>query len=426
MAQVKPFKALRYSDSEAEHIDDFICPPYDVVSEDEYNRLLGRSDHNMIRLELPKGANPYHKAKELLEQWKKEGVLKRDQEDSFYIYEEEFRAKGNTYKLKGFIGRLKLSPFSQGEVVPHEQTLSKPKEDRFNLMKATLCNLSQIYCLYSDEKGKNSQLIESLSSKEPDVCVSDEAGITHRLWVVSDERACTAIVDNMEDKRLYIADGHHRYETALNFRDYCRRNGITKGRDAQEYVMAMFVDVENSGLVVFPTHRLLQNLRDFNQDNMLSKCEEYFDIRQVQDLSLAQVTLEERYKKGDKVIGVYFGGSGFTLLTLKDTGVMDRFLGDKSTASRQIDINVLHTLILENILGIGGDKLAKQTNLSYTRSFSEAINSVKKGESQCAFLMNPTSVEDIKNVSDAGEKMPQKSTYFYPKLITGLVINEMI
>lgn len=424
MAEIKAFKALRYT-NEDNDINKFICPPYDVVSDMEYDELVKNREHNMIRLELPKGEDPYCTAYKLLDEWKRDGILSKDSKDSIYIYEEEFTVKGEIYKLKGFIGRLKLTEFSEKVVLPHEETLSKPKSDRFNLMKATKCNFSQIYCLYSDEDNHNFNLIDKLSVGIPEVEVKDDSGIIHRLWVINDVESCKKICDNMCDKVLYIADGHHRYETALNFMKYCKANDINFDENAEQYVMTMFVNIENDGLVVLPTHRLLQNMKDFNLSILLDKCMEYFDIIKLSDFSQLECKLEQLYKGGIKAFAIYAGKDNLHLLILKDTSSMSKYLGDKSPASQKLDVNILHKLVLDNILGIDKNKLADQSNLTYTRNLDEAISSVDTGESQCAFIMNPTSVDDIRGVSDAHEKMPQKSTYFYPKLITGLVINEM-
>lgn len=422
MAIVKPFKALRYNNKNND-IKNFICPPYDVIDNDEYEKLVDKCEYNMINLELPKGNLPYDNAKKLLENLKGNEILVEDKKNSIYVYEEEFVINDMTYKLKGFIGRLKLSKFSDNVVIPHEETLSKPKADRLNLMKATNCNFSQIYCLY-DDKNDNYSILDKISSdSKPTIEVKDDVGVIHRLWVVDDEKICSKVCSNMKEECLYIADGHHRYETALNFQEYCKENGIST--DACNYVMTMFVNLDNSGLVVFPTHRLLNNIANFNHNDIINKCSKYFDITQLNTIEEAKQNLENSYKCGEKAFIMYSGNSNITMLKLKELSVMDNLLPNKSTASKQLDVNILHTIILENILGIDKEKLAMQSNLKYTRNFNEAIDCVNCGESQCAFMMNPTSVSDIKGVSDEHEKMPQKSTYFYPKLITGLVLNEI-
>ncbi len=292
MATIRPMKALRYDCGKAGKIESLTCPPYDIISEEQRQAYLRANPNNVIRLELPKGERPYEEAKETLESWKREGILKRDDKDSYYIYEEEFTVKGKTYRLKGFIGQVKLEEFSKGVVLPHEETLSKAKEDRFQLMKHTFCNFSQIYSLYMDEEHVTRPLIDRLSSGRPEVEMEDEAGIVHRLWVVSDPEAVQEISRQFESRKLYIADGHHRYETALNFRNWCREQGLAKEGDPVDYVMMMMVDIAHEGLVVFPTHRMIRNLENFNKEKVLSGCREYFEVIPRDDISKMEEELQ--------------------------------------------------------------------------------------------------------------------------------------
>lgn len=310
-------------------------------------------------------------------------------------------------------------------VLPHEETLSKAKEDRFNLMKATFCNFSQIYSLYMDPEHVTLARIDQLSQGEPQAEFTDGEGVTHRLWVVSDPETVAAVCGDFKDRKLYIADGHHRYETALNFRNYCREQGLAKEGDPADYIMMMLVDMEHDGLVVFPTHRLLRNLKNFDPRAAMKACEPYFRVEEKACVAQMEKALDEKYAKGEKAFGFYCGGDRWTLLTLKDLSVLDGLLPGLSEASKSLDVTVLHTLVLEKLFGIDKENMANQVNLTYTRSFQEAVESVEKGESQCAFILNPTRVAEIRDVAAAGEKMPQKSTYFYPKLITGLVMNPL-
>ena len=419
MAEVKGMKGLRFQTSKAGSIQELCCPPYDIISEEQRKAYLERNEHNVIRLELPKGDDPYGTAGRLLEEWIQQGILKREEKESLYIYEEEFTARGERKRVKGFISRVKLEEFEKGVVLPHEETLSKAKEDRFNLMKATFCNFSQIYSLYMDPEHVTLARIDQLSQGEP------QAEFTHRLWVVSDPETVAAVCGDFKDRKLYIADGHHRYETALNFRNYCREQGLAKEGDPADYIMMMLVDMEHDGLVVFPTHRLLRNLKNFDPRAAMKACEPYFRVEEKACVAQMEKALDEKYAKGEKAFGFYCGGDRWTLLTLKDLSVLDGLLPGLSEASKSLDVTVLHTLVLEKLFGIDKENMANQVNLTYTRSFPEAVESVEKGESQCAFILNPTRVAEIRDVAAAGEKMPQKSTYFYPKLITGLVMNDL-
>ena len=423
MAEIKPFRALRFTDN-AGHISSLTCPPYDIISEEERQQLLLENPHNVIRLELPReGEDPYAQAGQTLNSWLEHDVLRRDTDPGLYIYEEEFTAYGQVYRVKGFVCLVKLEEFSKGIVLPHEETLSKAKEDRFHLMNATGCNFSQIYSLYNDDNHVTRNRIDALSSGKPRYEFSDGSGVTHRLWLVNDSVAISEICADFENRKLYIADGHHRYETALNYRNSRRQKGIATG--GEDYVMMMLVDMENDGLVVFPTHRMVRNLSEFDGQALIKACESYFDVISKSSIDEIESELNALYQQGKKAFAFYCGGESWTLLVLRDESIMAQLLPEKSEAYRSLDVSILHSLILERLLGIDKENMANQKNLVYTRSMKEAIDSVQKGESQCTFLLNPTRVTEIRNVAAAGEKMPQKSTYFYPKLITGLVMNQI-
>ena len=423
MAEIRAFKALRFDTEKAGAIEELVCPPYDIISEEQRQEYLCRNQNNIIRLELPKGDEPYKTAGEVLKKWLDSGVLKKDSEDAVDIYEEEVSINGIHAKFKGWIVRVKIEEFSKGVVLPHEETLSKAKEDRFNLMKATNCNFSQIYSLYMDSEHKIVNRLDKLSDCKPEIELTDGDKVTHRLWIVTDKDEINAICSDFADKKLYIADGHHRYETALNYRNYCRENGIGDG--GEDYVMMMLVDMEHDGLVVLPTHRLVRDLESFDKEKILNDCKEYFDVSEESDVSTAESKLKELYDEGKKAFAFYSGDKGYNLLVLRDEKVIEELLPNKSKATQGLDVTVLHTLVLEKIFGIDAENMAKQINLTYTRLFDEAIESVDTGKAQCAFILNPTRVTEIRDVAAAGEKMPQKSTYFYPKLITGLVMNKL-
>ena len=421
MAEVRPFKALRFNTEKAGDISELVCPPYDIISDEQRKGYIEKNSSNIIRLELPKGSDPYKEAGNTLDKWLADGILKQDDKDSLYIYEEEFDVNGIHAKFKGCILRVKLEEFSKGIVLPHEETLSKAKEDRFNLMKATNCNFSQIYSLYMDPEHNITNRLDKLSDCTPVNELTDNEGVTHRLWIVSDPEEIKAVCDEFADKKLYIADGHHRYETALNYRNYCHETG--KGTGSENYVMMMLVDMEHPGLVVLPTHRIVRDLPSFDMDKLISCCGEYFDITQESSISEAESKLKSLYDDGKKAFALYCGGKGYTLLVLKDTDILSQLLPGKSAATQGLDVTVLHTLILEKIFGIDAENMAKQINLTYVKQFEDAVESVSSGKAQCAFILNPTRVTEIRDVAAAGEKMPQKSTYFYPKRITGLVMN---
>lgn len=412
MADIRPIKALRYGDA-AGALSANVCPPYDIISPEERDALVAGSPYNLVRLEKPEGEGGYAEAAALLESWMSKDILVRDKEEGIYVYGEDFEAKGERYSLKGIICLCRLYPFSEGVVLPHENTLSGAKADRFELMKTTYCNFSSIYGLYVDEERVIAEAVRKASCAAPEQCFTDNEGVTHTLWRITDKETVKLITDTMAPKQVFIADGHHRYETAVKFRDYLEERGECE--DNRDYVLMTLVDMDNDGLVIFPTHRLINGL-EVDKAALVSALAEEFDAEEYPDVRRAASVLARYTDK--KVYGLYTGGDGFTLLTYKG----DVSEGDDGGLSA-LDVSILHDRILENQLGIDKENMARQLNLRYTRDIGEAVESVKSGKSTAAFILNPTKVKEIKSVSLSGGKMPQKSTYFYPKLKTGLVMN---
>ncbi len=428
MAEIKPFNGLRFTEK-AGRTEDLCCPPYDIVSAEEKQSYTEKNPHNIIRLELPKasaqdGDNAYSDAAKCLDGWLKDDILARDEKAGIYVYEMKFSLHGVTRAVKGFISLVKLEDFSKGVILPHEETLSKAKADRFELMCATGCNFSQIYSLYSDPNGSMFKLIDECSSKEPDSSYTDRDGVTHSLWCVYDGNVIDALVRGMADKKLYIADGHHRYETALKYRDHIANTQPEK-LGSSEYVTMMMVNIENDGLTVFPTHRIVRDLPNFDLGALTEKCSEYFEITPYLNREKGEIGLEKAYSENKKAFVLFTGDNNYTLMVLKDAALMESLMPNASKALRELDVSVLHTLVLERIFGIDKQNMAEQINLTYTRSADEALAAVDGKRANCCFLLNPTRVSEIRDVAAAGEKMPQKSTYFYPKLATGLVMNKI-
>lgn len=426
MAIVRPFNGMRFTDA-AGDISEVCCPPYDIISEDGRKAYIKKNKNNVIRLELPnEKGNKYKKAKELLDEWLENGTLAIDEEPCLYIYGQQFSVDGVDYSFKGVIGRVFLYEFERGIILPHEETLSKAKEDRFKLMQATACNFSQVYSLYEDPNGKIDRSIERLTTGTPDKQFTDADGVTHSLWIAKRCNEVDKISANMAGKKLYIADGHHRYETAIKYRNYLREKGIIEetGENEQDYMMMMLVNIQSPGLVVFPTHRIIHSLKGYSASAVVKACQPYFDTATTKSLDTAKTKLQQMYKEGEKAFCMY-DGKKYILMKLKSIDTMKEFMPDASAALRGLDVSVLHVLVLEKLMGIDKENMAKGKNLTYTRDISEAVEAVDKGEANCCFLLNPTRVEEISAVAAAGEKMPQKSTYFYPKLTTGLVMNKL-
>lgn len=417
MAEIKAFKGMRYTSAGGD-LNTLVCPPYDIISDSERERYIKENPYNIIRLELPKGGEErYREAGETLKGWLDKEILACDGEDSIYVYEMQFTANGEKNRLKGFVSLVKLTEFSEGIVLPHEETLSKAKQDRFDLMSETFCNFSQIYSLYMDEDGSVYSLIDGCSAGTPDMEVTDPDGTVHRMWKISDSKIISEVTSAFADKKLYIADGHHRYETALNFHKKV-------GTAGSGYISMMLVNMENTGLVVFPTHRIVKGLEKFDCEKLLADCKSYFDIAEAPGEERMQAALGELYRSGKKSFAVYLGAGKCYVMTLKDETAVKRLLPDMSDAYCGLDVSVLHSLVLERILGIDKENMANQKNLTYTRSREEALEAVDMDGADCSFILNPTKVSEIRDVALASEKMPQKSTYFYPKLITGLVMNK--
>ena len=425
MAEIKAFKGMRYNVSKGGDLNSLVCPPYDIISDEQRTGYIEKNPYNIIRLELPKGDdNRYKEAGDTLDSWLSDGVLAQDEKDSIYVYEMEFTANGKKNKLKGFVSLVKLVEFSEGIVLPHEETLSKAKVDRFNLMSETFCNFSQIYSLYMDENGSVYSMIDGCSQGTPDMSIADSDGTIHRMWCVNDPDVVAKVTAAFADKKLYIADGHHRYETALNFHKHLVAEGKAEQGDLSGYIAMMLVNIENEGLVVFPTHRIVRDLESFDAEKLIEACEPYFEINQAPSEERMRAALNTLYFDGKKAFAMYTGAGKCYVMSLKDNNAVKEFLPEMSDAYCGLDVSVLHNLVLERIFGIDKENMANQKNLTYTRSLSEALEAVDAGSADCSFILNPTKVEEIRDVALANEKMPQKSTYFYPKLITGLVMNK--
>lgn len=424
MAVIKPFPGLRFTNSA--QISSLVCPPYDIVSQKERQEYLAANPYNIIRLELPLegGEERYAQAGQLLRQWLAEGVLAQDEQAAFYLYEEEFLIQGERKCIRGLVCRAMLYEMAENVVLPHEETLSKAKTDRFQLLQAAQCNFSSIYSLYFDQNKEIARLLDKIAQGQPETAFTDREGVVHRLWSCREPGLCADISRLMEEKKLYIADGHHRYETSLNYRRFLREQGVAvEGNHPANFILMTLVAMEDEGLVVLPTHRIVQGLEDFSAEQVLESCRGYFQVSPLSGgLLEIQASLEKEYTNCKKAF-VLYEKQGAYLLSLKDTDCLEDLFPGKSAVYRQLDVSILHTLVLEKLLHIDRENLANQKNLVYTRSMEEAMEAVDRGQADCAFLINPTRVEEIAQVAANGEKMPQKSTYFYPKLITGLVMN---
>ncbi len=440
MAVIMPFKGLRYNDGKIKDLALVTTPPYDIIAPDDQNRYYENHPNNIIRIELGKDCeddneanNKYTRAGSYLDDWIKKKILVFEDMPALYIYDQEFAVSEYEYaSRRGIIAAVKLSEFSEGVVLPHEYTMPKAKTDRYNLMSATNANISQIFSLYSDNHRAASILDDYASSNPPDINYINSLDITERLWVVTDTNIINEAVCRFKDKQLFIADGHHRYETALNYRrSMASKNPGHSGDEPYNYVMMTLVDMDDSGLLIHPTHRVIRGFHDLNTERFLQFAERYFEISKIEfNKSFGPGYIPTQIKHSleqssafGKSIG-YFDGKGkwYYIFKLRDPSAVEKILPEKSPALRELDVTVLHSLILEPYFQIDAENLSMEKSLLYTRNIVEAMNRVQFGEYQCAFIMNPPMVSQVKEVSLAGEKMPQKSTYFYPKPTTGLVM----
>lgn len=426
MANVKPFYGLRFDTEKVGSLEAVTAPPYDIISNSEQEMLYKKHKNNIINLELGKtydddteNNNRYTRARDCLNDWMSSGVLKFEDKPAYYIYEEIFTVAGMKKSLRGIMSAVELVPFSEKIVLPHEETLSKAKADRFQLMSETHANFSPIYFLYMDEKKTVNNIMTEICKTNPTETFTTEDGIIHNMWVVSDEAVCKEIEESFKDKQLFIADGHHRYETALNFSKTLPDN------EKAQHILAFSVEMDDPGLVVLPTHRILKDLENFDENNVVDSLRTSFDVKKIYAENIAETAEKLLEENNDlTVFSFYTGKDYFYLLTLLDAEIMKKTLSNKSSAYCELDVSILHTLILDKIFNVDMENMANQKNLVYSKFSTEAIETVKLGNANCSFLLNGTKVRQIKEVSLNNEKMPQKSTYFYPKLITGLVINK--
>ena len=443
MAKVFPFRGIRYNLERVGDLSRVVTQPYDKITPEMQEEYYRRSPYNVVRLILNRepGERRYQQARELLDRWLTEGVLIRDERPTIYAYYQEYQVEGGArLTRKGFIALAELREYGQG-VLPHERTLSAPKEDRLKLMRATQANLGQIFVLYSDPELTINRVLDREIAGRPPLTAVDgfDPGTVHRLWLVQDERAQEEIVELMQDKTLFIADGHHRYETALAYRDEIRAKGVgwsapasSPGSESEpespENVMLTFVNMDDRGLTIFPTHRLIHELPeglDLDQEALERKLKEHFTLERFAPGEEERLLegLRAGMAQGKHLFGLLLRGlPAHYLLALKDERVMDELVPDRSPAWRRLDVTICHRLLLEELLGIGPDQV--EGKIGYLRSAREAIELVREGKEAGVILLNPTRIEEVRQIARNGERMPQKSTDFYPKMLTGLVLNK--
>ena len=429
MAEIVPFQALRY-DPHQVRWEDVVTQPYDKITPEMQSRYYDLSPHNLVRIILGKHFetdnatfNVYSRAAEYLHDWRAGGILKQDPEPSIYSYSQTFTIPGSRdlAERRGFIALGRLHDYSDQVIFRHELTHTGPRVDRLNLLRQTRAHFGQIFVLYNDPEAQVERLLEN-DTDEPDISVLDEYEVLHRVWRVYDAGVIQTIQQLMRNKKLLIADGHHRYETALAYRDESRAKAGTKDPNAaHEFVMMTFIRMESRGLVILPTHRIVHGLPDFDRERMLEGARRFFDIRRI-DLKTesrsATTLLEEAGQNGTAFVAVTRQGP--YLMKAKKRAIQEA-LKSLSTRQRDLDVVQLHKVMLERVLGISEEAIRNQDHVKYERDAFEAISWVRQG-ANVAFLMNPARIEQVHAAALAGEVLPQKSTDFYPKLLSGLTI----
>jgi uncharacterized protein (DUF1015 family) len=430
MAEIFPFRALRYDPHQVK-LGDVVTQPYDKITEAMQARYYELSPHNLVRIILGRrqdtdssSFNAYTRAAEYLHDWRSGGILKQDAEPSVYLYSQTFNVPGKRELAErhGLIALGRLHEYADCIVFPHERTLLKPREDRLNLLRAAKAHFGQIFMLYSDPKAEIEHLLKKTTDEEPEISVLDEYEVLHRVWKISDPRLIAAVQNQFRDKRLLIADGHHRYETALAYRDELRARGAGASADStHEFIMMTFVRMESRGLVILPTHRVVQGLPTYDREKMLDAAKQFFTIDRIDlrsESRSATTLLEEAGESGTAFVAVTRQGP--YLLRAKKRPVHDA-LTEIPARQRELDVVQLHKILLERALGISEEAIRNQEHIVYERDAFEAISRVRQG-ANVAFLMNPPRIEQVSEIAFAGDVLPQKSTDFYPKLLSGLTI----
>jgi uncharacterized protein (DUF1015 family) len=422
MAEIEPLRALHYDLAKVGELTDVVAPPYDVIDETQREELLRRSPYNVAAVDLPRseqgGRDAYEAAGDLFDSWQLQGAVVRDEQPAVWAHTQQYTGPdGVAQTRRGFFCRVRIEAYGPGGVRPHERTHPGPKEDRLRLTRATRANMSPIFSLYSDPQRSAWSALEPATANPPWGQAQDAQGTVHRLWRVAEPAAIAAVQEATRGRELLIADGHHRYETA---RAYAQEIG-EEVQGAHRYVLMCLVALEDPGLTVFPTHRLVRGLDGARRERLAQVLQRDFDLTEVQAGEIAPPA-----GRGPLQMGYIDSYSKRPCrLTLKDQAIADAALAGHSEAYRQLDTGVLEALLLKDALGLSDEDISHLHDFGYARDTAQALALVQSGEYDAAFLMRPTPVEQVRDVAGAGENMPPKSTFFFPKLLTGLLFNPL-
>jgi len=443
MAEIRPFRAFRY-DTNRVALKDVLTQPYDKITPAMQERYYAASPHNLIAIEkgnaLPDDSpqnNVYTRAAQKLEEWIAKKILLRDAVASMYLYSQDYFLPGTHGRRvrTGFIALGRVEDYEARVVFRHERTLSAPKADRIELLRHTRAQTGQLFMLYDDPSRKIDALLEEAVRKSAPLELRDEYDVAHRVWPISDEALLRRIQKEMAEKQLIIADGHHRYETALDYRDECRaRHGKTDPLAAHEFAMMTFINTHSRGLAIFPTHRLVRNVPRFEFERFRKSVAPFFDwysypFQDSEGRAASSIEFRkdlEGHNHGRRAIGIYPAATGqsgaFYLFLLRREADLESLLPDISEAQRGLDVVLLHRLILEKGLGITAKAVAAEMNIAYEREMEAAISAVDRGQANLARLRNPAPVQKVADIPRGGDALPQKSTDFYPKLLSGVAV----
>jgi uncharacterized protein (DUF1015 family) len=413
MAEVIPFKGVLYNVPNISDVsgEDLLAPPYDIISPEYLDELYNRSPYNIVRVDFGRilqedngNENKYTRARAYLERWLKEQVLISTEQPYFYSYEVSYNIKGQEKTLRGFLGLVRLEELGKGNIYPHECTHSKPKKDRLALLRMCDANISPIFSLYNSPERKTSSILSYINRTDPYLEARDFNGSVHRLWKITDREKISIMKEELKEKAIFIADGHHRYETAFEYQNEMReKEGLSESPRPYDYVLMFLANMSDEGLTILPTHRLVQKIPEDSIDRLL----DYFEVRKIS----GSFNIEETMANKRRILGFYKGDSdGWYILKCKGDG-----LSDIPLSLRNLEVTILHELVLKKTLNV--------REVEYEMDISKSMQLVRDKKFEAVFFVNPTLVEDVEKIALAFTRMPPKSTYFYPKLLTGMVLN---
>jgi uncharacterized protein (DUF1015 family) len=433
MADVQAFRAYRYDLARVGKLSDVIAPPYDVIDPALQRALYDRSPHNVIRLILNQESpadtehnNRYTRSGQTLRDWTRDGILVQDSARSLYVYHQDFEVEGRRYTRKGFLARVRLEPFGQGRIYPHEETLAGPKADRLKLFHATAMNLSPIFGLYPDPRSEVHARLDAAIRRPLPLQATDHLGVVSRLWPITDQQVVSAVTGALGPKPIFIADGHHRYETALRYREEKQQAGELAGPDhPANFVLMMLVSMEDPGLVILPTHRLVSGLSELRADHLRSMLAPHFDVETLGQGPKAAREAWEQIEADGSQERIGFGtvvDDVWQVARFRAPQLMEQLANDHSPDWRGLAVAVLHRVILDKILPEAGHG---KTKCQYVHLLREVTEAMAARQCQLAALVPPASMEHVEQIAGNLEKMPPKSTYFYPKLLSGLLFHSL-